>query len=139
MKKKSISEKNYTWTIKEALEHGILIINEYIADTESDAFISDLVLGAKILCTISENYEQIKEHQRLFDQFYESLSNLCKKEIADEKNGGLNLLCDIFCPGRELFPDKEKYPWWWLPETLMTKNQLEKWKKYVKSRNYKYN
>lgn len=61
------------------------------------------------------------------------------KELVQQNIVNYPLICDIFCPGRELFPDKEKYPWWWLPETLMNTNQLEKWKKYLKSRNYKYN
>ena len=121
---------------KDKLERGILLLDTYLNDKKPD-FFPDLEFGAVILSGISNDLKSIDKHRKLFNKFMDKTTAFVKRELKDTKAGefyGYCTLFDVFIPGRELFPDKELHPWWWLPDQLMNEQQLKVWKEYQKYR-----
>ena len=120
----------------DAMERGIVLLKRYFKS--EDHFISDLEMGA---CVISRMYDEesgeLDTESELYKEFLDLFTKFIKAELADPVPLCYSLLCDMLGPGRELFPDEEKYPLWFLPDKLMNKEQLKEWKKYLKKYNYK--
>ena len=118
----------------DAMERGIVLLKRYFES--EDHFISDLEMGA---CVISRMYEEdgdLDTNSELYKEFLDLFSKFIKAEIADPNPWRYSVLCDMLGPGRELFPDKKKYPLWFLPDELMDEKQLKEWREYLKKYNY---
>ena len=83
---------------------------------------------------LEENPEYFNdpEIRNLFEQAMAATKELIQNNIED-----LCLLLESLAPGRELFPNKDKHWWWYLPDKLMNEEQLKEWKKYLKEHGYK--
>ena len=119
-------------SVADAVERGIVLLNHYF--TNDDHFISDLAMGG-IICRIYD--DGFDTESELYKEFLDLFTKFIKAELAEPMPLCYSLLCDMLGPGRELYPDKKKYPLWFLPDELMTKEQLKGWKKYLKESNYK--
>lgn len=119
-------------SVSDAVERGIVLLNHYF--TNEDHFISD-ALG-DIMCRICDEGDDLDANSVIYKEFLDLFTKFIKAELAEPVPLCYSLLCDMLGPGRELYPDKKKYPLWFLPDELMTKEQLKEWKKYLKKYNY---
>ena len=113
------------------IAQGIILLKNYF--TSDDHFISDLEMGG-IICRMYDG--GFDTESELYKEFLDLFTKFVKAEIADPNPWRYSLLCDMLGPGRELYPDKKKYPLWFLPDELMDKEQLKEWKEYLKKYNY---
>ena len=118
-------------SVSDAVERGIVLLNHYF--TNDDHFISDLAMGG-IICRIYD--DGFDTESELYKEFLDLFTKFIKTEIDRTDPWRFSLLCDMLGPGRELYPDKKKYPLWFLPDELMDKEQLKEWKEYLKKYNY---
>jgi hypothetical protein len=123
---------------RDKLERGIILLDRYLNDKKPD-FFPDLEFGAVILSGISNDLKSIDKHRKLFNKFMDKTVAFVQRELKCKKTCGsrrYSILFNVFAPGRELFPNKELHPWWWLPDQLMNEQQLKEWKEYLKSRGF---
>ena len=114
------------------MERGIILLKHYF--TNEDHFISD-ALG-DIICRICDAGNDLDTNSVIYKEFLDLFMKFVQTELTEPSPLCYSLLCDMLGPGRELFPDKKKYPLWFLPDELMDEKQLKEWKEYLKECNY---
>jgi len=97
----------------------------------------DIELGFPLYdvsAALNENPEYFNDLKvkDLFDKAMKATEELIVHNIENHY-----LLLVSLAPGRDLFPDKKKHWWWYLPDKLMNEAQLKEWKKYLKKFGYK--
>lgn len=85
--------------------------------------------------------DAIEENPEIFEdrEVKELLEKAVKatEELVANNSNFYERLEETFCPVRDLFPDREKHYWWYIPEKILNENELKEWKKYLKKHNYK--
>ena len=112
---------------------SLLAVREY----NYDGSWLDIELGFPLYdvsTALEENPEYFTDSE-VKDLFNKAM--VAVKELVQNNIDNLFLLKTSLAPGRDLFPNKEKHWWWYIPDKLMNEEQLKEWKKYLKKDGYK--